>query len=310
MSANDLYDRKWKSDVEEFIAGNSRSAPVVAYLHPPKTGGSSLIAAIDHSSLWNLVSLNASYKESAPIHRNLFLEGAFVSGGDEPVDTRPVGTFFKFSHEKFDAVRWLWNAFDDAGVRLDCTCMSVRPIRQRLVSMFKDYWTQVYRFESGLLDDPGIPEWKKEIIYGYVADSRYYRDRNGNIAGRKWFEAFAEYGGGVPFFLDEIFEGDVDRFADCAASGKLKLLPSATIDDFIRDITEFRHLARARVSITNNIMNTDDEIEKSSDLIDALCQRDREFERQWTARKGPGPRAHSGKVGTTFPPGMRDKTTR
>jgi hypothetical protein len=66
------------------------------------------------------------------------------------------------------------------------------------------------------------------------------------------------------------------------------LLPSATIDDFIRDITEFRHLARARVSITNNIMNTDDEIEKSSDLIDALCQRDREFERQWTARKGPG----------------------
>ncbi len=163
---------------------------------------------------------------------------------------------------------------------------TVRPARQRLISAFRDYWTQVHKAHAMLAgeeistnflgsDSPDL--FDVPALMNYLDDSKHYVDADGQIDGVAWFSSFAEHGSGIPFFMDDIFEHDVHGFAERVKSGKLRLIPSHRLDRYIKknlQVAPQRH--RASAAPSSNIVAA---LKASASILTEVALRDADYDR-------------------------------
>ena len=144
--------------------------------------------------------------------------------------------------------------------------------------MFRDYWTQVEAAERSQTGEVQLTEHVQRQVARYLDDSRNYRRRNGAIDGRLWFRAFSEHGGGVPFFLDDIFDGDAQALRAATESGELTLLPTSRIDSAVSRLTGEPTPRRQRVSSPTLSPYVHQALRDAEGSIDLLADRDAPFE--------------------------------
>lgn len=277
----------WDAYVPGVVAQSRISERSLAYLHLPKTGGSSVGRNLYRSAQWSLVRLPASY-----IDPTLCACGAdrcvkhlrdeeFAARSSDP----EKNLFVKFGHERYDHVRRFIDAVEGQGGRIDMVLTAVRPARARLESMFRDYWTQVDRdptiesdHDLGELNPEIQTSHMEKIIDGYRADAVHYLDGEGNVDGRAWFSAFAQHGPGMAFLLCEVFDESVDLFRSAIESGTLKPIPTRTLDSTLTSLIGVDQPVRTRISSPIRPATIERAIADARDLIDEIALRDAEFD--------------------------------
>lgn len=234
---------------------------VILVLHLPKTGGTTLGAALARSRRWRWASLpplaGAPVTDLAPrdlgLHRSRAAAGALA---------------IHLPHVTIVAAGWLAGRLAADGVPVETTLVMVRPVRERLASLFADYWTQVAiaeEVEAGCREPaPGTAH----VLARYLQDSRHYR-RRGRIDGRSWFRAFGIHGGGMPFFLSDVFPSGPSALSEAVESGAITVRPSSGLDTLISDLTGEPAPMRRRVS----------EVKDRPDVEQALLSAHREVAR-------------------------------
>ncbi len=280
---------EYRDDLEKIGASG---ADIVFFLHTPKTGGSSVVSSVRRNGLVPAISLPELSKPKAETCRC----GA-TDCGHQQVRTRQLINFaikpeqtgfpiylFTGNHTNFANAERIMNSLKATGSLSYLT--TVRPARQRIISVFRDYWTQVDTItklmsqENLQLPDidgnPSAPH-VRAVREGYLEDSKHYIDDNGVINGRAWFSAFGEHGAGVPFYLSEVFNDDPKRFRKLVKSGTLRVVATRDVDSLTKELTgEVR--PRKRKSIDRNPA-VEQAIIDASDIIDELALRDAEFDR-------------------------------
>ena len=81
----------------------------------------------------------------------------------------------------------------------------------------------------------------------------------------------------MPFFMKDVF-CDLSKLKHDVESGRLKFIRTESVQDFIRSMTEYSLTPRGRVSVKSNFRGIEEAIQRSSSLIDSLCEKDREYE--------------------------------
>jgi hypothetical protein len=150
----------------------------------------------------------------------------------------------------------------------------VRPTRARLVSAFTDFWTQVAAVEA---HGPGVAvdAHDRGTFAAHLVLAAQYRDDRGALDGPGWFAGFAADGGGVDFFLDQIF-ADPAEIAAATGSG-LRLVPTSGVDDLVAELTGTT-AERRRVSTVAADPRVVDAIRDAGAVIDATVLRDADYE--------------------------------
>lgn len=267
----------WNVHVDSIVASARQAPRAVAYLHLPKTGGSSIHRNISSTSGWSKFRLPLSFRDpkvcvcggkDCRLHR----DDHVVTQSDNSAND---SFFLKFGHERYTPVRWILDEIARAGVAFELVT-SVRPVRQRLVSMFTDYWTQVFtaeRYHSGEID---LTTHRLNVVSRYLRDSAHYRDGR-VIDGKAWFRAFRVYGAGVPFLLSEVFDGSTSLFRDALESGALRVIPSSQLDEFLFELTGRETFRRSRVSVSlsTSLRNA---LEEASSLIDEIVDKEAPYD--------------------------------
>ncbi|MBU3701565.1 MAG: hypothetical protein FGM58_05915 [Acidimicrobiia bacterium] len=259
-------------------------APSVLCLLPmPKTGGSSLTYSLKWSPDHVYVQLPLS--SVAPDACECGAESGCVDHRDrqridswnsEHLVARPL--VVKLHHESYDAVEWvLGPARQDSAHRR--VALPVRERRARLRSMFTDYWTQVSIAAGLLTDDMPSSAHRMREFQRYSADSLHYRRADGSIDGVAWFSSFQRHGAGLPFFLDEVFGGDVGRLERELDVGRLRLVSTSGLDAYIEECTGRPALAAKRVSRTDRDPAVAAALADAAHLIEELAERDAPFDR-------------------------------
>lgn len=245
----------WWGPYLEGITDACRQSPrVVAHFHMPKTGGSTFIQAMHASPAWRCIYLPATYveltwcpcrREGCPAFAQRRATLNFSSSSDSAVSPLPI--FLKFDHEKYSSVRWLKDRVSQSNTSFEVVTV-VRPIRQRLVSMFTDYWTKVFTADRYLSGEIDLTPHEVGVAMGYFNDAAHYRDGR-SIDGELWFRAFVKYGAGVPFLMSQVF-GDPSNLTSALESGDLRAIPIGQLDTFASELLGGKIPDRRRVSIT------------------------------------------------------------
>lgn len=256
------------------------------YLHPPKTGGSTFQETARQSPGWDGIDLPSLWRMTNPCQC-----GTGCRDAPRPplsADSLPASggsLLVSLSHVPYSAAAWLRERITDQGGTVDGVLMTVRPSRERLVSMFRDYWTQVRLAEDYASGATTANGHRLEVVRHYANDSRHYLRQDGSIDGRAWFSAFAEHGSGTTFFLSDVF--DDPRIArDEIDTGRLTLVPMSQIDAVLTDLTGSPPRRRARVSEPIHAEAVAAALEDASELIDELARRDAAYE--WMAERSAG----------------------
>lgn len=275
------YDVAWGPLLEAVAAAARRAPQTLVYLHLPKTGGTTVARTLEASSSWSLVRLplslvgrqGCSCGQQPCVEDTFRAEALALQTADSPA--RPL--FIKFSHESFAAVEWLVEGLRSRGATLPTTVMAVRPARARLVSAFRDYWTQVGLAEAALDGTATMSAHRIRVTNQYLADSAHYRREDGSINGPVWFSAFAQYGPGVPFSLAEVFVSP-ERLDRALTHGHLVATPTADLSATMGALTGLPFDQRHRVSRPTATEAVTDALQASQDVIDAIALRDAEFD--------------------------------
>ena len=164
---------------------------------------------------------------------------------------------------------------------------TVRPAQLRLVSIFHDYWTQVdldrnndpagqeHDSHGELGDD--FPQHVKYVRQRYLDDSVHYIDSEGNINGQAWFSSFGKFGGGIPFFMDEVFEGSFRTFRRIVQGKKLRVVATKNLDSLMIELTgAVTPRRRTSAPLTSSIEKA---IQDSREIIVKLAQRDAKYDK-------------------------------
>lgn len=268
---SETYQAAWTIPLEDCLSRHEAGKPVFAFLHPPKTGGSTIRIHFRFSAECNFVSLPLSYHP--PHNYNEEFKYNILRLPKNNKETN-LGSIINIGHEDFDSVYWLRRYLERNDFSLDTMYITVRPVRERIVSIFRDYWTQVRDFELGGSEDPELTPGSRRALENYYHDSKHYRDAAGKIDGRGWFKTFGEYGGGIEFYMDEIFGGSLKRFKNEILSGALKPVRTGDINPFIRFLTGKSGIEHRRVSDKGGNGAVSAAIAEAGDLIDNLCERD------------------------------------
>jgi hypothetical protein len=275
------YELAWNGLVNPLSQASTNAIETIAFLHLPKTGGSSLISQVKKAPDWQDVYLPLS---SIPI--DLCACGnEGCSHADRrnairrltPSSTAVKRLMVKFGHEKYSAVEWLRSQLEGNGASLDQTIVFVRPVMKRIESMFKDYWTQVGIADAFASGDVNLSPHNISAFLKYQSDAAHYRDSAGRINGVAWFKSFAENGGGIPFFLDEVFKSP-EQMYDEGTSGRLTVVPTANMDNWITTYVRNASLERKRVSQPDNPEFVRKAIEDARDIISDLSLRDKAYD--------------------------------
>lgn len=266
----------WGPDLPALAQISAASRRSWIFVHPPKSGGTTLWSAFDASPDWRHHRLVALERFSTPCEC-----GSGCPHG--PRDTRIVdptwartteSLLVAVGHVPYSVGAWLRDALTDEGGRVDKTVMTIRPTRDRVVSMFRDYWTQV-RLARDAENGAELSPHRLLDVRGYANDARHYERRDGSIDGRRWFTSFARYGSGTPFFLSEIFDGPDHAEAE-VANGRLTLLQTSNIDSWITGILGSPPV-RARVSSPAHPEAVEAALADARDLVDELARRDDDY---------------------------------
>lgn len=272
------YDAAW-SRAFPSLATTALSAPaIVVNLHLPKTGGTSLTTSVAASRSWAVARFHLSSTPwgicacgDADCEAGARRVRSLLTTPDELAHRR---LFIKVGHERYSGIDWLRARLAEQDATISRTIMSVRPVRQRLVSMFTDYWTHVFAADDADAGRGNLTPHLNRTAHAYQRDAVHYRRPDGSIDGRGWFGAFGDHGGGVVFYLDEAFDGSPERFACVVESGELALAPTSNLDSLIQELTGDAPRERRRVSRVGRSPAVAEAIEDCTDLLDELAQRD------------------------------------
>lgn len=267
----------WAVHVDPIAAAAKKSQKAVAFLHLPKTGGSTIEKHFSIAPGWTKVHLLPSVGDP----NRCECRGADCQWNLEKLGIPPWhenscnSLLLKFPHERYETVRWMLDELARAGCPFELVT-TVRPVRQRIVSMFTDYWTQVFtaeRYHAGEID---LSPHRLNIVSNFFLDSNHYRQGR-VIDGEAWFRAFSVHGPGVPFLLSEVFGDSPDGFHRVLDSGALRVVPTSQLDDFLFDLTGEMIIERVRTSVSlasplrNALMNAET-------LIDQLVEKEAPFD--------------------------------
>lgn len=268
----------WAIHLDSIAASAKKSQKAVAFLHLPKTGGTTIANHFSIAPGWARVRLRPSFGDP---------NGCECGGSDCKRDLEKLGIpqwhdnsyhslLLKFPHERYETVRWMLDELAQAGAPFELVT-TVRPVRQRIVSMFTDYWTQVFtsdRYHAGEID---LSPHSLNLVSNYLHDSDHYRHGR-VIDGEAWFRAFSVHGAGVPFLLSEVFGDSPDDFRRVLDSGAFRVVPTSQLDDFLFDLTGEITIERVRTSVSlasplrNALMN-------AAALIAQLVEKEAPFDR-------------------------------
>ncbi len=268
----------WDFYAESILAAAEHAPRAVAFLHLPKTGGSSIEANVKSSSKWTKVKILNSLGDP-----NICTCGLTECRQDLGKHLAQIRTdvtskkplFLSFGHEQYRSVRWMLDELSRAGASFELVT-TVRPVRARLVSMFTDYWTQVFkaeRYNSGEID---LTPHQIRVLSGYLLDSTHYR--NGRVIdGEAWFRAFSVHGPGIPFLLSEVFDRSTSVLRDALESGALRVVPTSQLDGFLHELTGKETPERSRVSVALS-KPLQDALDQAKTLIDSLVEKEAPYD--------------------------------
>lgn len=268
----------WAADIPAIAAATARSVRSAVHLHPPKTGGSTFQGALRTSPGWDGIEFPSLWRTTNPCSCSAGCRDAPrppLSAADLPESGGSL--LLGVHHVTYAEVCWLRETLAQHGGRVDVTFMTVRPTRQRLVSIFRDYWTEVRIAEEYAQGAPAASPHRATVVRSYAADSRHYLRPDGSIDGTSWFRAFSVHGSGSPFFMREVFD-DPQTVRDEIDTGRLTLVPSSQIDAVLTDLTGSPPKHRVRVSAPIHPEAVAAALDDASDLIDELARRDDEYE--------------------------------
>jgi hypothetical protein len=282
FDVNEKYEDAWLDRFQKTLVPAARtSARTCLFLHAAKTGGSSLYGAIRKSSNWKVRALSDSafgYEGCSCGLRGCTANQPIKDKLNfEKLISPKTNLLVKLGHEKYSAAHWLRTRFAAVEIPVAEVFMTYRPIRDRLRSMFRDYWTQVGEAEAIIERTKTANSHVTRKVLHYYRDSRHYSSGNNQIDGLAWFKAFEIHGPGMPFFLSEIFDSPI-QLKNEIESARVSLIPTAQLDSVLPTITGLQTVERRRVSSPVRAEAVENALADATELIDSLCQRDIAFE--------------------------------
>ena len=272
-----------RTDLVPRIAAASRlSRRTLIFLHIQKVGGTTLVRNLRADPNWLQL-----YLPGASTTRSCACGSADcpTTRGTTDLAGHPDETLANLSislraiHEDYSTVSRLRDAVHAAGgIVTEPITMLVRPVRERLTSIFTDYWTQVAEAERAADDRSALTWHEARTLGGYLQDSIHYRDADGRIDGVGWYRAFAEHGSGAPFFLDQVFDGSPQRLEEEARAGRLRLIPTSGLDAFQEELMGAGARTRHRVSRAAEAGAVSAALSDAAPLIDQLATRDARYD--------------------------------
>ncbi len=282
------FDSQVHPEILELLKKVGQTAPrSTLLLHLPKTGGSTTESAVRKSEIVDGLLLPPVAKPmtgpcgcaDAACSRESKRRSALVSASRRAYSNKTLMITI-MGHTTYDVARQMTDALGSSSQSHSVLTL-VRPCRQRVISAFRDYWSQVDEAKERKERERGKPinsesRHTKNKQFKYLEDSRHYEDEEGNIDGVAWFTAFREHGSGVPFFIDDVFDGNFKLFKKQTNNERLRLYPTSNVDQLTLEITQ-KVQPRTRVSNTPTraILQA---IEDASEIIDELSLRDAKFD--------------------------------
>ena len=261
--------RRWGGLVAPFADCALAAEQSIAYLHLPKTGGTSLRSALMASPDWTVVTPQRHAAGPPPIPP---IPPIPPNSGTGP------GFCLGLEHEPYDALEWWRARLGRHGVTIGRTLTTVRPARERVVSMFHFYWTLVHEAEAATRGELQLPPDVARVADYHRHDARHYRSDDGTIDGRKWFGAFDLLTHDVTFFLDDVFGGSPERLRRAVGSDGLELVRAEEVDALQRSLTGgVGPRLRTRTRLDPERLET--AARTAADLIDRLAARDADYDR-------------------------------
>ena len=202
---------QWKPLVRIAKPASARAKETIVFLHLPKTGGSTFNYSVRNSDDWieyKFPSLHAKTGKACgcldPLcdHELSYIK-KLATINDSIDDTKHL--FVTSGHSTFAESTWLAERLSTKKGTPTILAV-VRPARERVVSMFRDYWEQVATAEDYIAETKTASVHRQAIGRRYLADSRHYRDETGRIDGLAWFSTFAQYRGGVTFLMEHVIK--------------------------------------------------------------------------------------------------------
>lgn len=286
----------WLPGIDSARRAVRQASDAIVWLHLAKTGGTTVKTAIRLNSAWNsAVFPQSSQRLGQPCYCNDPACDDARKAFDAMKDlasNKPSAKRLRVSngHATFAETRWLTRAISSRG-HTPLMLMSVRPARQRLVSLFRDYWN-THHLAAMMMDELRVAKGS-DPSFGWtnhdyakrrklLVDSERFLLGDGRIDGRLWFNSFNP-GRGYPFWLNEVFD-EPKQLATAMESGELRVVPISKLDDLIVEFTN-QEPQRFRES-TARRPEVEAAIEESQDIIDRLSSQDDTYDALLTERFG------------------------
>jgi hypothetical protein len=249
--------------IEKIRAYKSKIERAAVFVHAAKAGGTTFTKAVDSASDWyvlNIVNLESEdYKLWPPA---------------EDIDR--MGVLISIGHSSYDKAILLKELLRQEGLNLEGFYMTYRPIRDRILSAFSDYWTQVDLAKAH--SESVGQEARQRHLDHYLTDSAYYEDEEGNVAIVPWFEAFRSHGSGIPFFYRDIFCNSAAIFDIATSIDNLRVVEFSDMNRHLRALIGSEYHRTHRVSNDSARLLRDAAQDVASEIIEEMVLSDREYE--------------------------------
>lgn len=270
---NSIYRELWAPLLNKISEQAPPTVKIVAFLHFAKTGGSTTAKNISQSSLWQYVRLRESYTS---LNNCSCGEShcAFHESKNLYLSENTANIFLHIAHERYSSVVWLNSELKRLGRRLDKVYVTYRPAKERIASMFSDYWHHVNLASSDKIIRDAFSSHKQKILERYYEKSRQFQNVDGSIEAGLWFDSFANFGTGMPFMLNDVFDGSPTHFRLALANNEIDLIETKQIDNWLADLCGTVTIERSRVSHTHMTTAVRGAINDSKTIIDQIAERD------------------------------------
>ena len=287
----------WIPGIDDARRAAKHAIDPFLFLHLPKSGGTTIKGRLERLPDWNTAKFPHYTQRVGQLCTCNDPECTFAQDYFDalaqltPRVVRGKKLVVTNVHATYEQTRWLSRAVAPRGVTALPILTTVRPARDRVVSMFRDYWdkyfTAVLARDGKLdlsIDDPAI----QKTFHGdavrrkAVIDSQRFLPEEGRIDGRLWFESFNP-GRGFPFWLTEVFDSP-EQLADAMDSGALRVVPIHRLDDALVELTS-QPPVRYRVS-HERVPEVEAALEEAADIVDRLSSQDDDFDALLTDRFG------------------------
>lgn len=286
---NDRPLSAWNPALQPLSAAVRQAREAFVFLHLPKTGGSSFGHTMTRAPDWVALKLPALHSKIGAVCNCGDPKCNFSNKSFETIEKAPPlvdstkSVFIMNGHSTFSELDWLTRQVSSRTAQAKMIAV-VRPARERIVSMFRDYWEQVTKAEIDAEESIQRASHIKTMRREYLTDAAHYRDEAGRIDGPRWFSTFAKYRGGITFQLDQVFDRKPEALAAALASGRLTVVPTGKLDDTLERMTGIKPERRRVSSQPSDFLKT--AIEESADLIDAIAALDAPFDAVLTDHLG------------------------